>query len=715
MKVGDMLGSVLGARLILPVVLLLPLVYFILLYEDPDVGLLMHAMHQHETCDWKPGDPVLFNFHMESYAQGELPPDPGHWFHFAEHHFPWFWLLRENEKATNASRVFFHLDAPGKVEEMNSFTRFLAVMAVTDGSLKDAEFIHLPGESAFFTVRPQDTHWNYEDHEVRLRYKSFMLDRAMLPPSEDMLFHLHTPGITPELALRKGKHVHNDVGNIIGSLGGVKAGNMALIDTGDEDVHTEDLDRHTHRAHEGPQKECTKYMGTVGGQFPTVKRVCWLRQPGNAELFRQRFNDICPRSPAIEKELTMRPGVTRRLTVYQRDLSRTLLYLHDKGGVIDTLKKRLGKHWDIQVIIHDNRRSACEIGNRLEGTDILLSTHGFQSMIAMLLPRGSLYFEVYPYKYYKPAYAPTLINMGVATFHHMAQPTTWYHSLLLRRVSTEWCMSSKLCRTMARDTDVVLDGEAMDKLIDLVTHSEANLATNTSAAVADVKSQPTQWVAKGQRPWDLGPFDEWEIDCDGYEAITPHVTQPSVRHGRRQLSQRSQRLGHGHGDRGDDHAGDHGRLRERKDKVHHKKKASIKRKHDERKHDEGEHGDGKYGAFRNAHDRFTTRLDGIQSILGPRIAATFDAKRKKISHFLTDDESTASKPQYPVPVKSVIEAAAPPRELPANMPDRGGSRGGNRGGSRGGSRGGRGGSRGGRGGRGDRRGGYKGKRSESLD
>ena len=710
MMAGDMLGSVLGARMILPVVLLLPLVYFFLLYGDPDVGLLTRTMHQHETCEWRPGDPVLFNFHMESYAQGELPPDPGHWFHFAEHHFPWFWLLRENEKATNGSRVFFHLDAPGKVEEMNSFTRFLAVMAVTDGSLKDAEFIHLPDASAFFTVRPRDTHWNYKDHENRLRYKSFMLDRATLPPSEDMLFHLHTPDITPELALRKGKHVHNVVvtGNIIGSLGAGTAGSMVLSEAGDVDVNTDDLDRHTHHTHEGPQKECTKYMGTVGGQFPTVKRVCWLRQPGNAELFRKRFNDICPRSPAIEKELTMPPGVTRRLTVYQRDLSRTLLYLHDKGGVIDTLKKRIGKHWDIQIIIHDNRRSACEIGNRLEGTDVLLSTHGFQSMIAMLLPRGSMYFEVYPYKYYKPAYAPTLINMGVATFHHMAQPTTWYHSLLLKRVSTEWCMSTKLCRTMARDTDVVLDDEAMDKLIGLVVQSEANLAANTSVAVADMKSQPTQWVAKGQRPTDLGPFVEWEIDCDGYEAITPHGTQPGARHGRRQLSQLSQHHGHGHGDHDGDHDGDHGRLRERKDNLRHKKKTFTEE-------------DDRVNALLNGHDFFKARLDGIHKKWAPRLAATFGAN-KKISAFLVDDDPTAAKqkPRYPEPLRSVDEAGAPPRELPVNMVHpipAGGGRGGREGRGGRGARGrvrahGRGGSRGGRG---ARTGDNKGKRSESLD
>ena len=504
------LKRLVSLKCLLIVVILVTLPFHFFLAEESQLSIISEN-EQATTCEWKPGDPLLFNFHMSSYADGQLPPAPAHWFHFAEHMFPWFWLLYENEKASNSSKVYFNIDEPTKLLEMNSFTRFLAVMAVTDGTLRDAEFIHLPPEKHFFTVHPHTGDFNYAKHEQKYRYKNFILDRKLLPPEEDILFHLKEPELgSPELVLRKGKHVYNSesVSTFPGS------GILSLRGP----------DKHTKHKHHGPSKECTKYMGTVGGQFPHVQRVCWLKKPGAAELFRQRFRQICPTSPAIDKELAFEKGQTRRLIVYQRNLNRKI---RDIDGVISTLKSRLGVSWDIRELMHDDRTSACELGNRLRSTDVLLSTHGFQSMAAMLLPRGSMYYEIYPFRYYKPAYAPTLVNMGIGSFHYMAEPTTWYHSLILRRVSTEWCMSSKVCRGFARDSDVILDDPGLSRLLRLIDFSTNLLSrAKSDAERLEIKSNSAQWDAgeKGElQGTDLLPLADWSgIDCDGYN-ITPHI------------------------------------------------------------------------------------------------------------------------------------------------------------------------------------------------
>jgi hypothetical protein len=80
------------------------------------------------------------------------------------------------------------------------------------------------------------------------------------------------------------------------------------------------------------------------------------------------------------------------MIIYQRDLNRKIGNLDEAllllRNQFDPVK------WEIEVVMHDKDRSPCMLAALLHNTDILLTPHGFQSMLLMFLPRTSILFEV---------------------------------------------------------------------------------------------------------------------------------------------------------------------------------------------------------------------------------------------------------------------------------------------------------------------------------
>lgn len=62
--------------------------------------------------------------------------------------------------------------------------------------------------------------------------------------------------------------------------------------------------------------------------------------------------------------------------------------------------------------MHQSDESPCSLALALHDADVLLTSHGFQSMLLLLLPLPSLIFEVFPYRYYKRAYGPLAGEYG---------------------------------------------------------------------------------------------------------------------------------------------------------------------------------------------------------------------------------------------------------------------------------------------------------------
>jgi hypothetical protein len=87
--------------------------------------------------------------------------------------------------------------------------------------------------------------------------------------------------------------------------------------------------------------------------------------------------------------------------------------LANEYEALQFLHSRLSaEDWEIQVVMHSSQRSPCELAHLLHDTDVLLTPHGFQSMLLLFLPRPAVLFEVFPFKYYKRGYGPLSKEYG---------------------------------------------------------------------------------------------------------------------------------------------------------------------------------------------------------------------------------------------------------------------------------------------------------------
>jgi hypothetical protein len=176
---------------------------------------------------------------------------------------------------------------------------------------------------------------------------------------------------------------------------------------------------------------------------------------------------------------------TYRLVLYQRNRDRRLrdadvamarLEHRLQGGMGPlnaTSRTRLRKRqpgstpgrWKVITTNHDESRHPCEVLSLLRNADVLLTPHGFQSILLLFMPQGSAIFEIFPYKYWKEGYRPFANEYGL--FHGWSQnnrATTMLRNFLLSFISQEMCMMWGKCREFARHDDVALD-EAAIKVI----------------------------------------------------------------------------------------------------------------------------------------------------------------------------------------------------------------------------------------------------------
>lgn len=82
---------------------------------------------------------------------------------------------------------------------------------------------------------------------------------------------------------------------------------------------------------------------------------------------------------------------------------------------LELLRKELPSDlWEISVLMHSSKRSPCELAHIFNDVDVLLTPHGFQSMLLLFLPRPAIVFEVFPYRYWKRGYGPLSKEYGNA-------------------------------------------------------------------------------------------------------------------------------------------------------------------------------------------------------------------------------------------------------------------------------------------------------------
>ncbi|CAN0029131.1 unnamed protein product [Hapterophycus canaliculatus] len=86
-------------------------------------------------------------------------------------------------------------------------------------------------------------------------------------------------------------------------------------------------------------------------------------------------------------------------------------------------------------------------------------------MLGLFMRPDSLLFEVFPHKYFKAGYAPMAAGLGVR--HAFSMSRSLKPFMGYSHPSTETCMQWYLCRWYARSSDVELDEENLDRLVEL--------------------------------------------------------------------------------------------------------------------------------------------------------------------------------------------------------------------------------------------------------
>jgi hypothetical protein len=230
----------------------------------------------------------------------------------------------------------------------------------------------------------------------------------------------------------------------------------------------------------------TRYMGVAGGKWPTPQRGHWFPRPEDVNSFRSTLAALCRDSINQTNNQTAtaaaQVGTRYRLTVYQRDRSRRLENEAEAIALIlSGLERVLGdvvaKSWSVEVLMHREDRAPCALARALQYTDVLLTPHGFQSMLLLLLPRPAILFEVFPYRYFKRGYGPLSKEYGVVHGGIMSPPTTQLARLLLHMVPTKMCFRFKHCRSMARGDNVRLTRRGADRLVSIVKEHIVSLGS----------------------------------------------------------------------------------------------------------------------------------------------------------------------------------------------------------------------------------------------
>lgn len=117
--------------------------------------------------------------------------------------------------------------------------------------------------------------------------------------------------------------------------------------------------------------------------------------------------------------------------------------------------------WNVQLVVHDQQRSPCDLVNMMQSTTALLTTHGFQSTMLLFLPDESVLAEVHTNSAFFPHHFGQLQLAFRQRFgdkrSYLAEEsvaTSWLGKIL-EVVFGSSCENVKTCRSLAKRQDAI--------------------------------------------------------------------------------------------------------------------------------------------------------------------------------------------------------------------------------------------------------------------
>ena len=165
----------------------------------------------------------------------------------------------------------------------------------------------------------------------------------------------------------------------------------------------------------------------------------------------------------------------KHLVIYQRNTGRVLENLPELVRRLELALRRFAETtdgdarpekekevWKISTVTHHDAFPPCLLRQCLAKATVLLTPHGFQSMLYLFLPPNAHLHEVFPHRYYKHGYKRAALEWGLSFGFSMSPPRSVWSSLIGYGFTTNACMQMYYCRYFARKGDVFLTNDDVD-------------------------------------------------------------------------------------------------------------------------------------------------------------------------------------------------------------------------------------------------------------
>lgn len=369
---------------------------FILNYIVNNSGSGLEIQNGLQMCPPSKSNPVLFNMRTKlgvSYSAS-------HWFHIAENFMTYHSILREKGLYLCNSDYYYNFDKIGFVNQLNGITKLMIVLGTFQiPSAKDGctvtdfkfNFIYHNNNPGLFTLSKSDSikvsiPHDFTEHQFEEISQSVSTDKKFV-----------TKAKMTTTSRSKFRNDVNSKSRYLIELSPIYRSNYSIATRQLSNVAFE---RNSYDI------SCVNYVETIGGMWPTPQRGHWFPNAEDVDSFRQKLSYLCSRDESLLKKYAKKRQY--KLVIYQRDISRKIGNLQD---ALEILRRTFAEDlWEIEVILHQKDRPPCDLAHLLNDVDVLLTPHGFQSMLLLLLPQPSVLFEIFPYRKYRtlPLHKPTI-------------------------------------------------------------------------------------------------------------------------------------------------------------------------------------------------------------------------------------------------------------------------------------------------------------------
>jgi len=427
-----------------------------------------------------------YAYHLNAPETWQKQPRPGHWFHFIEFHLP----LSSAEERSNYSFSDFTSDPfnlllllPKKswISEVTPMTRFfLAAVYSTPFARRDVAEVAYPQRLVFLSAE------NSLRGARGIKSAKIVGDRASIVTKRSYTWSSTThQSLLDRFVLDDGKVNCRNADEMVEFDTEFISTSVAKSGTGFGRVSS-------------PVHEWFAKIENIQTMQRSFNMLCQVGIDSNANTI--DFSIALPSKLRETKTgclselmLTLKNDQKkkRQAVIYQRDVNRKF---SDFDRVKRDIKKVLGSDWSVSVVMHDDDNPPCLLYHCLKRAELLITPHGFQSMLAMFLPTRAYMFEIFPSRYHWTGYKALGLMFGVRYVWVESQPLTMFGHVLSAAFTTKRCMASYFCRYLVRKSDVSfneLSSSILEKIVDgnMMENAHAQPVHGIIASSSDTRSQ----------------------------------------------------------------------------------------------------------------------------------------------------------------------------------------------------------------------------------